>query len=306
MSTFERIVASPFNGLGWVMGQVRNGFDAARNRVQPAATAAKTSGKKAVKAVKATATKTGESVKNGAKKAAASVKATATKTGESVKNGAKKAAASVKAVSMVAATGVKNAAAKTGNGIVNAVKAVGRGVAYTLSLVVDSAVFAVRSVANVLACLFLAAASAVMFGAALVVVAAGCLVMIVSASLNWLIGIVARGLNAVGAFFRGESGLVVAEVLHGVAMCAAFCAAVWALCSIVGLAVPAFAIPVAESVMMANAACVAALVAAGFKVVGFLIEEANTSARVIYTTTQRRVMPLDTYPGVVGFAPSAS
>lgn len=284
MSTFEKIVASPFNGLGWVMGQVKNGFDAARNRVQPAATAAKTSGKKAVKAAKATAAKTGESVKNGAKKAAASVKA----------------------VSMVAATGVKNAAAKTGNGIVNAVKAVGRGVAYTLSLVVDSAVFAVRSVANVLACLFLAAASAVMFGAALVVVAAGCLVMIVSASLNWLIGIVARGLNAVGAFFRGESGLVVAEVLHGVAMCAAFCAAIWALCAIVGLAVPAFAIPVAESVMMANAACVAALVAAGFKVVGFLIEEANTSARVIYTTTQRRVMPLDTYPGVVGFAPSAS
>lgn len=99
MNTFNKIVASPFVAVGWVAGQVRNGYDAATKAVEPVVVKAT----KAAKDAKASATKAGVAVKGKAANAARATSRAAAK----VKDTTVQAVAQAKAQVMTAATAVR-------------------------------------------------------------------------------------------------------------------------------------------------------------------------------------------------------
>ena len=224
-----------------------------------------------------------------------------------MKGGAKKAAASAKAATAKAGTTAKSVALAACGAVKSCLVGVGRGVKAVVELVATSVWFTLETIVYVARSLVLAAAAIVVLAVLLATVAVWSSAAIAFFAIRAAINTVSAVIGRVGDWLRGEGGLQLANILHAGAMLACLCAAIWSLFAVVAVAFPALvAIPVAEAAVLANAACVAAIVGAGFALAGGLIERAQSEVQVVYNPPTRRVLPIDTYPGVVGFAPSAS
>lgn len=284
MSTFKSVVASPFYGFGWVVGQVKNGYDKAVNATSSAASKVATAATSTAKATKAKATKAGAAVKGGAKAA----KAAAVKTGSSVK------AAAVKAGS----------AAKTGARSVGAAcVAVAKGVATIGTAVLLGVVKTVAMVAHAVGLIALGLAALVVTSFSLVAVAAFCVAGIAMFATVFVVRSIFTALAAVGRFLTGEGGMTIATVLHDVSVFCCLLAAIYACVAVTAVAIPALGIAAANAAVVAQVATWCALLGAGTGIVGLLLEAASRLPEVVvYAPPSRRILPNDVYPGVIGTA----
>lgn len=92
MSTFKKIVASPFVAAGWVAGQVKNGYDVATKAVEPAVKSVA----KATSAVKSSVNKAAEKTGKAVQAASTKVKDTVTTAVTKTRTAVNDSAASVK------------------------------------------------------------------------------------------------------------------------------------------------------------------------------------------------------------------
>lgn len=296
MSTFKSVVGSPFYGLGWIGGQVVNGFKAATTKTAEVATATTA---KASEKVKAATAATAKAAKSAATKTGEAAKAAATKTGKAVKGAAIKTRDAAKAASQtVASVAVAGA------------KAIGQAAGVVVAGIVGCGVVVLRTVHTIVwiaAQLAMLAAATVVTGAALFGVAVFCLALIAFAAVAWVGRTILNAVESVGRWLTGPAGLTIANVLHFAALVACFCAACWAIVSVLGIAIPALGVPAAESAVLATAACWAAVVGAACGMGSFMLEGVSSEkVQVVYDPPTRRILPIDVYPGVVGVAPAGA